>query len=108
MFMNVKFDYLYRDTGNYKLYGTSILTNRHDIPIDELERQTCNSFIDKVYFDPVKCNIPKLEFPEIDEELDHDWHEFLAISSTEEVPDLNLDILEFIQLSIIAHLKAFP
>jgi len=106
--MNVKFEYIYRDAGNYKLYNASILTNRHHIPIDQLENQIRESLIDKIYFNPIKCNIPKLEFPDSDEELDHDWHEFFSISSTEEAPDLNLDILEFIQISTIAHKKAFP
>ncbi|GAA4411242.1 hypothetical protein GCM10023187_36780 [Nibrella viscosa] len=106
--MNIKFEYMYRDAGNYKLYNTCVLTNRFHKPVDELETRIRKSLIDEEYFNPVKCKIPKLEFPDNDDDLDHNWHEFLSISSTDEAPDLQLDILEFVQLSTVAHCKAFP
>lgn len=106
--MNVKFEYMYRDAGNYKLYGSAIFYNNDQISFNELESRIRNSLIDESYFVPAKCSIPKLEFPEIDEKLDHDWHEFISISLTEDPANIDLDIIEFIQLSTIAHRKAFP
>jgi hypothetical protein len=106
--MNVKMSYMYRDAGNYKLFGSSVLTNINNVSIGDLELQIRDSLIDNSYFIPVKCNIPKLHFSENNEDLDHDWHEFITISSTKEFSDLSLDIIDFIHLSYIAHKTAFP
>ena len=99
---------MYRDAGNYKMFGSSVLTNNNAILLDRLELIIRQSLVDRSYFNSIKCVIPKLSFPESDEELDHDWYEFIKISLTKEPSDIHVDILEFIHFASSAHNKAFP
>ncbi|HTA83258.1 MAG TPA: hypothetical protein VK783_10005 [Bacteroidia bacterium] len=85
---NIKFNYLYRDAGNYKLFDEVIFSNPKNIPLNKIENIIKVHLMDGMYFDPQEWGIPLLEFPEYDEELDHDWHEFESIEiTTEEATD---------------------
>lgn len=96
--MNIKFAYLYRDADNYKLFNYVVMSNRSAIPLVELDTLIRKSLISSEFFDPIKLGVPKLEFPEYDFEVDHDWHEYDYVSSTEDECTIKLDVLDLITL----------
>ncbi|MDP1727259.1 MAG: hypothetical protein Q8M15_10790 [Bacteroidota bacterium] len=79
---NIKFNYLYRDAGNYKIFGSVIFENPDNISLSEIETNIKQCLIYREFFDPIKLNIPQLAFAEIDEEVDHNWNEFQSIELT--------------------------
>ncbi|MDA3810685.1 MAG: hypothetical protein PF518_10225 [Spirochaetaceae bacterium] len=83
-FPNIKFNYLYRDGGNYKLYDFVIFTNPKALELAEIQNRIRKNLIDGEFFSPEKWNIPSLEFETSDPELDHQWNEFESIEFTEE------------------------
>lgn len=97
--MNARFEYLYRDAGNYKLWGEVIFTNQKNINIDSLESQIKEMLIDGEFFIAGKSGLPKLAFQKHDDELDHDWNEFCFLEETAEPANdvLNRDITEFFE-----------
>ncbi|POZ53152.1 hypothetical protein [Methylovulum psychrotolerans] len=98
--MNVKFEYLYRDAGNFKNWGEVIFSNQYNLKPDRLNLIAENLFIERRYFLANKIDIPDLHFKEYNPQLDHDWHEFHNFSLTDETPnDLkHRNIGEFIDL----------
>ena len=97
--MNVCFNYLYRDAGNFKKWGAVIFTNKTDMELNLLELQIRNILIDGEFFIAEIVDLKKLTFPKFIEELDHDWHEFHSVENTEEDSnDRNKrDIVDFIK-----------
>lgn len=93
---NIKFNYLYRDVGNYKLFNDIIFTNKDLKSLQEIEFAIRNNLIEGEFFIPEKWNIPRLNFEEYSSELDHDYHEFESIEVTNEPPTENCDISRFL------------
>lgn len=99
--MNIKFNYLYRDAGNYKINGSIIFPNPENLSVIELEKEIRSCLIDSEFFDPHDFYIPKLELSDFpyDSELDHSWHEFDSIEETDDVTTDNRSIQGFIALA---------
>lgn len=97
--MNVLFEYLYRDAGNYKSWGQVIFSNEHDVSTDIVKARIASVLIDHAYFVASKARVPDLRFREYIEELDHGWHEFYSCEPTVDEPDdeQNREIGEFIE-----------
>jgi hypothetical protein len=97
--MNVRFEYLYRDAGNYKNWGELVFSNPHKIDIDVMTLLIENALIEKSYFVASKAGIPDLHFEKYNEQLDHGWHEFHAFVATEDAANdlLGRNIEEFIE-----------
>lgn len=82
------FDYLYRDAGNYKVFGSVFLTG-HLTPSQLNELRAC--LIDNEFF-----VAPEIPVPNLDDQLlalsdgptedDHMWHTFLGVRRVEELP----------------------
>lgn len=81
---NIKFNYLYRDEGNYKVFGSVIFENPENNSLPEIESGINQSLIDGEFFDPVKWDVPALSFPQVNEEIDHKWNEFENVEFTSE------------------------
>lgn len=81
---NIKFNYLYRDAANYKNFGSIVLSNPNDIPIDKLRTLITNNLIDNEFFDPIRIKVPQLFFYPYNSD-DHTWHEFENIEETNEI-----------------------
>jgi hypothetical protein len=81
---NIRFSYLYRDSGNYKLYGDVIFSNQEAVLVVDIESQIRKCLIDGEHFDPIEWDIVPLRFEVYDDELDHDWHEFEKVEETQE------------------------
>jgi len=82
--MNIRFNYLYRDAGNYKQYSWVVFSNPHNRALLEVEQTIRSALIDREFFNVTQWQLADLREQELDEELDHDWHEF---ESVEEMGD---------------------
>lgn len=98
--MNIEFSYLYRDAGNFKQFGSVIFSNKECFAPEIIASMLKKSLIDELFFDPLLAEVPTLFFDDIDEELDHDWHEFENVKEVETPPNdwLQRDITTFIKL----------
>lgn len=81
---NVKFEYLYRDAGNFKNWGDVIFSNKRRLPIENINNEITLYLIDGLYFNANELEIKDLHSNSIDIDLDHDWHEFHACKNTDE------------------------
>lgn len=97
--MNVRFEYLYRDAGNFKNWGELVFSNPHNINVDTVKSIAANVLIDHSYFVASMADVPDLHFKEYNEQLDHGWHEVHTFKPTKEAPnDLHgRNIEEFIE-----------
>jgi hypothetical protein len=83
---NIKFSYLYRDSGNYKTFGYVVFPNPEKLPRSEIETVLKAKLIDEEFFDPRKLKLTRLVHAAFgdDPELDHSWNEFECIEETDE------------------------
>ena len=95
---NIKFNYLYRDAGNYKELSDFVFTNKDSKSIQEIEMSIRSNLIEGEFFVPEKWNIPRLTIDSYSPELDHDYHEFESLEVTDENPTENIDISTFLIL----------
>ncbi|QPJ64519.1 MAG: hypothetical protein G3M78_03545 [Candidatus Nitrohelix vancouverensis] len=85
--MNICFQYLYRDYGNFKNWGDVIFSNPNGLDIGQIKSMLEKVLIDQAYFVASKVNVPNLYFEDYKENLDHVWHEFFSIEYTDEKPN---------------------
>lgn len=87
----IRFNYLHRDSGNWKKFGSKKFSNPEQLCVDEIELLIRQNLIDQEYFYPEKVGIKKLKFHRYLD--DYSWYEFEAI----EAIDLEIDIAERIE-----------
>jgi hypothetical protein len=95
---NIKFSYLYRDYGNYKLFGETIFSNPENISLPEIETRIREHLIDGEFFSPEKWGIPRLSFEKYNNEQDHDWHEYEGLEMTKDEAAENLSISDLLKI----------
>ena len=100
---NIRFDYFYRDAGNYKLFNSVVFSNKRGLSIEHIVKVVKISFIDKGWFDPLACGLPQLKFEKFDEELDSDWHELSKICFTDQAATMDIDISDFLITALKVH-----
>ena len=91
---NLKFSYLYRDSGNYKTYGEIILANPNAISPEDATIELGKRLIDQEFFYPEEVGVPLL----LGENL-HDfrpWYEFIEFSLVDEKDD-GVAVQEFME-----------
>ena len=93
---NIRFNYLYRDSGNYKVFGSEVFANPDHLNISEIRDRIKVLLIDGEFFDPVKWEIRTLCFPDFFDEEDHSWNEFDSIEFTPDEPTSQKSISEFL------------
>ena len=81
--LNLKFEYQYRDAANYKQYNWIVFSNPNKLSIENIDALIRNCLFDREFFNHIDFGIPPLFF-EIKNSDDHDWHEYLNISLTNE------------------------
>ena len=91
------FNYLYRDAGNYKTFGSVIFSNPSNLSIIEIETKIKSKLISSEFFDPIKFSIPMLNSATYDQELDHEWHEFESLEVTNESATDKRTIIAFLE-----------
>jgi hypothetical protein len=93
---NIRLSYLYRDAGNYKLFGQVVFGNPENIALEEIRNRINDCLIDGEFFEAKKWGLPELKFENYLPELDHNWCEFENVEvSFLDITD-NRAIVEFI------------
>ncbi len=93
---NLKFEYLHRDGGNYKIFGSIIIKNIDKISPSKATLLLEKKLIDAEYFYPKMAKIPLFEEHTKDSEFFTDWYEFDKFSFTDETASDSRSIIEFI------------
>jgi hypothetical protein len=81
MAANTRFNYLYRDSGNYKKFGHRDYSNPENLTIEEAEKQIRKHLIDGEFFYPEQAGIPKFRFHRYLD--DFSWYEFESLENVE-------------------------
>jgi len=78
--MKIRFDYLHRDAGNYKNFGSVVLRDSKHRSLEEIENAIVASLIDGQYFYAQSVGFPVLYGQYFDPMADATWHEFESIA----------------------------
>jgi hypothetical protein len=95
---NIKFNYLYRDAGNYKNFNSIIFDNLQNIELSKVETQINSKLISHHWFYADQWQVPDLHSGLWDNEVDHTFHEFESVEYTDEAADSDTDIASFISI----------
>jgi hypothetical protein len=95
MATNIRFNYFYRDLGNWKYFGWVDFQNPLNWSLVEAEHQIRQSLIDGVYFYPMKVGIPTLRFHDYFREK-HIWYEFESLKWSDHYSDVEDRIDTFV------------
>lgn len=95
---NIKFNYLYRDAGNYKNFNSIIFDNPQNIELSTVEALINFKLISHHWFYADQWQLPDLHFDTWNNELDHTFHEFESLEYTDEATDTGSDLASFISL----------
>ncbi len=79
---SVKFNYLYRDAGNYKSWGELIFPNPDGLNLEEVDRRLRLAFDQEILFVAHQINIPEV-FLYANQDLNNDDHCFHEYNSVE-------------------------
>lgn len=83
----IRFNYLYRDSGNWKKFGSKKFSNPEQLSIKEIEHNIRQNLIDGEFFYPNQFGIKKFKFHRhLD---DYSWYEFDSVDFIE-----NLDLVK--------------
>ena len=73
--MNIRFEYLYRDAGNFKNWGEVVFANPRDVPVEAIASMADRALIDHSFFVASKVGVPDLYFAEHIDALDAIYRE---------------------------------
>lgn len=79
----IRFNYLYRDSGNYKKFGSKIFSNPDQLTIEEIEQKLRQNLIGQEYFYPEKVGIKRFKFHRVLD--DYSWYEFESIEEIDKI-----------------------
>ena len=79
----IRFNYLYRDSGNYKKFGSKRFSNPEQLSIEEITQILIQNLIDGSYFYPEQVGIKKFNFHRHTD--DTSWYEFESIEILDNV-----------------------
>lgn len=84
--MNIQFDYLYRDCGNFKNFGNVVFANKRNLSAKEIHEKLFGTAKREPFFRASDLGLPDLYFKDFpyDPELDHELHEYYGVSETKE------------------------
>jgi hypothetical protein len=102
---SIKLTYLYRDAGNYKVFGSVVFSNPDGIAIAKIEAQIRSVLIDGEFFEPLKWGIKPLAFDESNDELDHSWNEFVSVHETADPPSTSMTVSSFLEKLTVLQLR---
>lgn len=85
---NIKFNYLYRDGGNYKNWADVTFFNPDNLSVDELLKAFRGAFDDNLFIAHQVRILEVFSFPDgIVTSDDHCYHEFDNVEITEDIPN---------------------
>jgi len=81
---HIKFEYLYRDDGNYKTFGEIVFSNPNRLSLEFIIQRIVSNLIEGTWFNPDKWGIPRLSFHQHNPFGIYDclWYEFVWIYPT--------------------------
>ena len=83
-------NYLYRDSGNYKKFGSKRYSNPEQLTIEEITQRLVQNLIDQSYFYPEQVGIKKFKFHRhID---DSSWYEFESVEILDNIELLKKEL----------------
>lgn len=95
---NIKFSYLYRDSGNYKYWGAVVFAHSGAYSLVELEALLGVKLIDGTWFYADAWGLPEI-FPACcDFRTEPTWHEFAGLEYTDDATDAGTDTSFFAEL----------
>jgi len=95
---NIKFNYLYRDSGNYKKYGFVVFHNPDKAELADVETFIRSKLIYTEWFYADEWGLPEIFFECIDFRVEPTWHEFESIEYTDDPPTQSLSIKKFMKI----------
>lgn len=98
--MNILFEYLFRDEGNYKTFGEVVFSNQNNIRLELVLLCIEESLIEGTWFDPDLWQIPRFGFHKINAfgMDDYLWYEFEGASHTPKNIGAVLDISDWLKV----------
>jgi hypothetical protein len=82
--MNICFEYLYRDAGNFKNWSKVVFANPNELDIGGVITAAQDALIDGCYFNAGQVQLPDLQLHHDDQRIEHGWHEAFCFSNTHE------------------------
>jgi hypothetical protein len=73
----IRFNYLHRDSGNWKKFGSKLFANPDQLTLEEIEQKIRKNLIDQEYFYPDQVGIKKFKFHRYSD--DYSWYEFQSV-----------------------------
>lgn len=82
--MNIELEYLYRDSGNFKNYGSIVLANKNNLAAEKVDRVLVELLGEDRAFIASRLEVPERFFADFpyDPDLDWDMHEYYQASDT--------------------------
>ena len=77
----IRFNYLYRDSGNWKKFGSKKFSNPDQLNLSEIEEKIRENLIDHEYFYPEQVGIKRFKFHRYLD--DYSWYEFESVEKME-------------------------
>ncbi len=77
----IQFNYLHRDSGNWKKFGHKHFSNPEQLTLEEIEQQIRKNLIDTEFFYPDQAGIKKFRFHRYLD--DYSWYEFESVEVVE-------------------------
>lgn len=74
---SIRFNYLYRDSGNYKKYGSKLFSNPEQLTLEEITVRLREKLIYQEFFYPEKVGIEKFRLHRFLD--DTSWYEFESV-----------------------------
>ena len=94
---NIKFNYLYRDGGNYKKFHSVIFENDQSISIEELESLIKSKLIYGGWFYADQWKMPEIFLDTFDFKIDPTRHEFESVEYCDELINSIFTLAEFVE-----------
>lgn len=95
---NIRFNYEYRDAGNYHVSGYEIFPNPEALNLNAIEEGIKAALIDSEFFDPSYWKVKRLKHDDWIAELDHTWNKFDSIEVSDESPTMDFSISDFLKI----------
>jgi hypothetical protein len=95
---NIKFNYLHRDSANYKKFNAIVFKDDLSISIEELETLIKSKLVDGQWFYADKWNLPEIFLDSFDYKIDPTWHEFESVEYTDEPANSEFILAKFIDI----------
>jgi hypothetical protein len=90
MATNIRFHYLYRDSGNYKTFGFEDFSNPNDLSLEQIQAKITEKLISGEFFYPEESGIEKFEFHRNCD--DYSWYEFEFVENVQgAIPEKSIE-----------------